>query len=122
MTDEELIKSLYMKYWEFMINKDTVSMDVIMTDDYTLRHMTGLTQSKKDFFDSVRNGELNYYTAEHDEMIVKVTENTATMIGRSRVNAAVYGGGRHTWRLQGDFTLRKEDGDWKLSSSIASTY
>ena len=40
----------------------------------------------------------------------------------SRVEAAVYGSGRNTWRLQGDFTLRKEDGVWKLTSSRASTY
>ena len=35
---------------------------------------------------------------------------------------AVYGGGKHSWRLRGDFTLRKENGRWKLSSSGASTY
>lgn len=27
------------------------------------------------------------------------------MTGKSRVLAAVYGGGKHRWRLQGDFTL-----------------
>ena len=41
---------------------------------------------------------------------------------RARVLAAVYGGGKHRWKLQGDFTLRKEDDVWKLSSSRASTY
>ena len=44
------------------------------------------------------------------------------MIGKSRVLAAVYGGGKHSWRLRGDFTLRKENGRWKFSSSSASTY
>lgn len=38
------------------------------------------------------------------------------------IYAAVYGGGKHTWRLQGDFTLRKENGVWKLTSLKASTY
>ena len=32
------------------------------------------------------------------------------------------GGRKNRWRLQGDFTLRKEDGAWKLTSSRASTY
>jgi hypothetical protein len=36
--------------------------------------------------------------------------------------AAVYGGGKHNWRLRGDFTLRKENGRWKFCSSRASTY
>jgi hypothetical protein len=44
------------------------------------------------------------------------------MTGKSRVLAAVYGGGKNSWRLQGDFTLRKENGSWKFTSSKASTY
>ena len=44
------------------------------------------------------------------------------MTGKSRVVAAVYGGSKGSWRLQGDFTLRKENGSWKFTSSRASTY
>ena len=122
MNDREQIEELYRIYWQCMISKDIAGMDRIMTEDYELRHMTGLRQPKQDFFRSVISGELNYYSAKHDDIIVKVSGDTATMTGRSRVEAAVYGGGRNTWRLQGDFTLRKEDGVWKLTSSRASTY
>ena len=122
MSDREQIAELYRAYWQYMISKDIAGMDRIMAEDYELRHMTGLRQNKQDFFRSVKNGELNYYSAEHDEIIVKVSGDTAAMTGRSRVTAAVYGGGRHTWRLQGDFTLRKEEGCWKLTASRASTY
>ena len=31
-------------------------------------------------------------------------------------------GGKHSWRLRGDFTLRNEQGVWKLTGSHASTY
>ncbi len=122
MSDREQIEELYRTYWQYMISKDIAGMDRIMADDYELRHMTGLRQPKQDFFRSVTSGELNYYSAKHDEIVVKVSGDTAAMTGRSRVTAAVYGGGRHTWRLQGDFTLRKEEGVWKLTASRASTY
>ena len=122
MSDREQIEELYRTYWQYMISKDIAGMDRIMAEDYELRHMTGFRQNKQEFFRSVKNGELNYYSAEHDEIIVKVSGDTAAMTGRSRVTAAVYGGGRHTWRLQGDFTLRKEEGVWKLTASRASTY
>ena len=122
MSDREQIEELYRTYWQYMISKDIAGMDLIMAEDYELRHMTGLRQPKQDFFRSVTSGELNYYSAKHDEIIVKVSGDTAAMTGRSRVTAAVYGGGRHTWRLQGDFTLRKEEGVWKLTASRASTY
>ena len=122
MNDREQIEELYRVYWQCMISKDIAGMDRIMTEDYELRHMTGLRQPKQDFFRSVKNGELNYYSAKHDKIIVEVSGDTATMTGQSRVTAAVYGGGRNTWRLQGDFTLRKEDGVWKLTASRASVY
>ena len=122
MNDREQIEELYRIYWQCMISKDIAEMDRIMAEDYELRHMTGLRQPKQDFFRSVISGELNYYSAKHDKIIVEVSGDTAAMTGRSRVEAAVYGGGRNTWRLQGDFTLRKEDGVWKLTSSRASTY
>ena len=122
MNDREQIEEIYRTYWQYMINKDTAGMDEIMADDYELRHMTGLRQLKQDFFRSITSGELNYYSVKHDEIIVKVSGDTATMTGRSKVVAAVYGGGKNTWRLQGDFTLRREDGIWKLTSSRASTY
>ena len=105
-----------------MINKDIAGMDAIMADDYALRHMTGRRQPKQAFFHSVQSGELNYYSASHDSIDVTVSGDTAVMTARSRVLAAVYGGSKHLWRLQGDFTLRKENGQWLLTSSKASTY
>ncbi|MBR7045835.1 MAG: nuclear transport factor 2 family protein [Lachnospiraceae bacterium] len=122
MNDKEQIEALYRTYWKYMIEKNTEGMRRIMTEDYVLMHMTGLRQKREDFFRSVKSGELNYYSAVHDGIDVSVTGDRARMTGKSRVSAAVYGGGRHTWRLQGDFCLRKEDGLWKLSSSRASTY
>ena len=57
-----------------------------------------------------------------DELDIKIDGDKARMIGRSRVNAAVYGGGRHTWRLQMDSQLQKTDGQWRITYSRASTY
>ena len=41
---------------------------------------------------------------------IKVNGNHATLTGRSRVTAAVFGGRRHIWRLQLHFNLSKEEG------------
>ena len=122
MSDEEQIRELYRKYWDCMIRKDEAGLRIIMTEDYYLRHMTGVKQSVDEFIRGLLNGTFNYYSAEHDDINVKVAGNTATMTGKSRVLAAVYGGGKNSWRLQGDFTLRKEQEGWKLTSSKASTY
>ena len=122
MTDEEQIRELYRDYWEAMIAKGADALRAMMSDDYALLHMTGVRQSGEDFLRGLRKGTFNYYSAEHDSIEVRLSGEHAEMIGKSRVLAAVYGGGKHSWRLRGDFTLRKEDGRWKLTSSRASTY
>jgi ketosteroid isomerase-like protein len=122
MNDEEQIRELYRKYWKFMIDKDEAGLRSLLSDGYYLRHMTGVKQSADEFMKGLMNGTFNYYSAEHDDIEVNVAGNAATMIGKSRVLAAVYGGGKNKWRLRGDFTLQKENDVWKLTSSGASTY
>ena len=122
MDDAEWIRDLYRKYWQYMIEKNADGLRSLMTDDYTLLHMTGVKQSAEAFLKGLLDGTFNYYSAEHDSIEVTVAGDRASMIGKSRVLAAVYGGGKHSWRLRGDFTLRKEEGRWKFSSSSASTY
>ena len=120
--DRELIRELYRKYWRCMIEKDADGLRSLMAEDYYLLHMTGARQSAEVFLKGLMDGTFNYYTSEHDSIEVTVNGNSALMIGRSRVTAAVYGGRKHSWRLQGDFSLRKENGTWKFTGSRASIY
>ena len=122
MDDREWIRDLYRRYWQYMIDKDADGLCRLMADDYVLMHMTGVRQSREEFLSGLRDGTFHYYSAEHDSIEVMLSGNTARMIGKSRVTAAVYGGSKCSWRLRGDFTLRKENGVWKLTSSRASTY
>lgn len=93
-----------------------------MSEDYFLMHMTGVRQSAEEFLSGLADGTFNYYRAEHDGISVTLDGDTAKMTGKSRVVAAVYGGGRNSWRLRGDFTLKKENGNWKFTESRATTY
>ena len=122
MDDREAIRELYREYWRYMIAKDADGLRSMMADDYVLLHMTGVRQSKETFLRGLLDGTFNYYAAEHDSIDVTVHSDTAEMIGKSRVLAAVYGGRKSSWRLRGDFTLRKENGAWRFTSSKASVY
>jgi len=122
MNDIETIKEIYRRYWKCMIDKDESELRSLMSDDYYLMHITGTRQSIDEFISGLLDGTFNYYSAEHDAIQISVNGNTATMVGKSKVLAAVYGGGKSRWRLRGDFTLRKENENWKLTSSKASTY
>ena len=46
----------------------------------------------------------------------------ATLIGKSRVHAAVFGGRWHTWHLRQDLQLVKKENRWLIALAEASTY
>ena len=122
MEDKSLIEALYKQMYRAMIAKDIETLGSLLDENSVLIHMTGTRQSKQDYLRAIKDGTLNYYSVDDDEIIVEVDGETATMTGRSRVNAAVYGGGRHTWRLQIRSTLIKKNGRWLFVEQRASTY
>ena len=120
--DEQLIEALYKQMYRAMVEKDTVTLDEQHADEFVLTHMTGMRQSKAQYIRAIANGTLNYYEATHEQIDIRINGDRATLTGRSRVTAAVFGGGRHTWRLQLTFHLVKRDGRWLFTDSKASTY
>lgn len=122
MTDEQQIKQLYEDMLSYMIAKDTVSLDRILSDDSVLIHMTGHRQPKAEYLREIANGTLNYYSAQTDTAEVTVDGYKAHLVGKSRVNAAVYGGGRHTWRLRMTAELRRAGSRWQITETSVTTY
>jgi ketosteroid isomerase-like protein len=122
MTDKEQIIQLYKEMYTAMVNKDRAELERVHDDSFVLIHMTGMRQPKEVYISSIMDGTLNYYSAEHEDMQVEVKDNTAVLVGRSRVTAAVFGGGKHTWRLQLRFQLVKKDSEWYFTLASASTY
>ena len=95
MDDREQIREVYRAYWRYMIEKNADGLRGIMTEDYYLLHMTGVKQSAEVFLKGLLDGTFNYFSAEHDDIEVTVDGDRAKMTGKSRVLAAVYGGGKH---------------------------
>ena len=120
--DEQLIEALYKQMYRAMVEKDTVTLNQVHADEFVLTHMTGMRQSKQEYIRAIADGTLNYYEATHEQIDIRINGDRATLTGRSRVSAAVFGGGRHTWRLQLTFHLVKRDGRWLFTDSKASTY
>ena len=122
MDDKQQIIALYHQMYKAMVEKDTKTLNRIHAPEFVLIHMTGMHQPKKEYIRAIADGTLNYYSAEHEQMDVTVNNDHATLTGRSRVSAAVFGGGKHTWKLQLTFLLVKRDGQWLFTQSKASTY
>lgn len=121
-SEEQLIQEAYIRMYEGMIAKDESILREALDDSFVLVHMTGMRQPKQAFIKAVLNGTLNYYSAEHENMPVEISGDTAVLTGQSYVAAAVFGGGRSNWHLQQKCSLKKTGGVWKITRSVASTY
>ena len=120
--DRTQLTMLYENMYQFMISKDTDNLAKILSEEFALHHMTGMVQKKYDFLKAVRQGILNYFSAIHEKIDVQITGDHALIIGDSRVLAAVFGGGRHTWRLRQTISCKKENSAWLMEKSVASVY
>ena len=122
MNDREQIIRLYKEMYAAMVNKDRAELERVHDDSFVLVHMTGMRQSRQEYINAIMDGTLNYYSASHEDMQVEVGGDSAVLTGKSRVTAAVFGGGKHTWRLQLRFQLVKKNGEWRFAVASASTY
>ena len=122
IAEKQQIRQLYETMYEAMVAKDTATLNRVHADDFVLVHMTGMHQSKQEYINAIADGTLNYYSAQHEQMDIQIDGDQATLTGRSRVTAAVFGGGRGTWRLQLRFKLVKREGKWLFLEARASTY
>ena len=122
MNDKEIIKELYNTLNESSINKDINKLNEILAKDYILVHMTGLNQTKQDYINSVKNGELKYYDSINENIEVSINGNIAKVVGKTKNLASPFGIQKSWWRLRQDITMEKIDGKWIIKKSIASTY
>ena len=122
LTDEQQIKNLYEEMWQALQAKDIATLDKIHAEEFYLLHMTGMKQPKAEYLRCVREGVLNYFSARTENIFVEVNGAKGNLTGQSRVEAAVFGGGKNTWRLQLAFEVEKRGGKWILISGKASTY
>ena len=81
-----------------------------------------MRQSKKEYLKAISNGTLNYYSCEDFEINTDIQGEKARLIGKSKVNAAVFGGRKNTWRLQLDLDLKNKERNWLITEIRASTY
>lgn len=122
MSDKEQLETLYRDMYRAMISKDEGELTRIHHNSFALIHMTGMRQGKREYIAAIMRGTLNYYSEETASIDVNITGDSADIIGHSVVNAAVFGGGRHTWNLALNIKAKKTEKGWRLTLAQASTW
>ena len=120
--DEQEICEQYRAFYRAAIAKDRVGMEHTLDESFHLTHMTGMRQSRDDYIRGILRGTMNYYAEEPVRLTAKVNGTRASLCAQSIVEAAVFGGGRHVWRLQLDMEAEKRNGAWKFIDAVACTF
>ena len=122
MYEIDLFAEKYRMMYRAMIAKDGAALNSLLDESFTLVHMTGMQQNKQAFIRAVENGTLNYFSEDLQDAKTVVHKDFVCFTGKSLVNAAVFGGGRHTWHLQLDIRFVFAGRDWLISETVASTW
>ena len=111
--DEEELSVLYTqaRYCQAMTDADTETLREIVSEDMTFTHMSGMVQSREEYFADIADGSLNYFTIGIDKPVIKVDEDSASITFTSVLNANAYGA-RGTFRMKGTHHYERRDGEW----------
>lgn len=121
VTEKERLKQCYLEMYRCMVEKDTEGLAKILDDSFVLVHMTGMRQNKEEFLSYISMGRLRYYSAQLEHIFIEDDIQTK-LIGQSKVDASVFGGGRYSWSLQLTMKMIKNNGQWLITEAVASTY
>lgn len=114
--------SLYRELQRAMVARDTTSLSRILTDGFTLVHMTGYNQPKEEWLTHIQTGRMQYFgSVEHDIHVEVRSDNKVFVIGKSQVDANIWGA-RGTWPLKLKLHFIRQEEELKISFIEASTY
>ena len=110
---EEQLSVLYQaaRYCEAMTEADIDTMRAIVSEDMVFTHMSGMRQTREEYFADVADGSLRYYTIDMEKPVVKVDGGKATVTYTSLLNANAYGA-RGSFRMKGTHRYENRDGAW----------
>ena len=99
------------RYCQAMTEADIDTMREIVPEDTVFIHMTGVRQTREEYFADVASGALRYYSIGIENPVVEVNGITASIAYTSVLNANAYGA-RGTYRMAGTHWFELRDGEW----------
>ena len=110
---EEELAILYAqaRYCQGMTETDIDTMRELVSEDMVFTHMSGMQQSREEYFSDIADGSLNYFTIGIADPVIKVDGDKAQITYTSILNANAYGA-RGTYRMKGTHHYEKRDDAW----------
>lgn len=120
-TNELQVLSVARKLTQLSIDRDMVGLNNLLDANFTLTHITGYVQSKKEWLAEIESEGMKYYSYKEVKNTVKLDGDKAVFVGQNLLDARIWGS-RNSWRLQQTMELEKRNGKWIILKSVARTF
>ncbi len=88
---EQEIRQQEARRFEAIVRGDVAALDQILSDDLTYTHATGVFETKAEFIDKMKSGQLKYESFAPEDIRVRVYGTTGVVTGVARVKVQVKG-------------------------------
>jgi ketosteroid isomerase-like protein len=115
------LRALHEALCEAMVAGDVAELASVLTDDFTLTHMTGYVQSKSEWLDAIETGQMQYHRMETVEATISAEGTTPGLTARTLTDATIWGS-RAIWRLTLRSWFEPRGDEWVIARTAASTW
>ena len=106
-----------------MIDARTYALNAILSEDFSLVHITWYVQRRNEWFGVVSSGQFDYHSIDIGETALSVTASSRSAVAAGRgVFDATINGMRRPWRLQFTVRLAKHDDAWRIVEARYTTF
>lgn len=118
---ERSVERAFAAFTDAMAANDPDALRGLVSDRFTLTHITGYVQPGDEWLAGMRQGQFVYHRIAVQDVRVSVTGNTARLVARTLTVARVYGG-HSEWRLQLALDYVWRGDRWTAESALASIW
>ncbi|MEL4506072.1 nuclear transport factor 2 family protein [Luteococcus sp. H138] len=115
------VQTAYRELYEAMVAADTTRLDALLDESFTLTHMTGLVQPKRDWLAAIASGQMRYHATQEASVRVKVSGEQAQLVGQNHTDATIYGS-HAVWPLQLTIDYAERGRQWIALNAVATTF
>ena len=109
--DEMEVLYTQSRYCQGMVDADIDTMKEIEPPDVTFIHMSGMVQTRDEYFNDIKNGRLNYYNITIENPKINVNGDIAIIDYISVLDANAYGA-KGVYRMSGTHKFKKVNDKW----------
>ncbi len=99
------------RYCQAMTDADIDTMRELVAEDIIYTHMSGMQQTREEYFADIAAGALRYFTIGIVDPVIKMVGEKGSIAYTSVLNANAYGA-RGTYRMKGTHYYEMREGRW----------